>query len=91
MSCYLLLITSSAQQRTVFFDDRSLLSYWHGEILRQQGFAGNDRINQYIALGKLGEGSFGTVILSVHRFSNIKVALKIMNKDAITRTFINNN
>jgi len=40
---------------------------WNREILHFQGF--QNRIDQYVALGKLGEGTFGTVILAEHKYS----------------------
>ena len=53
------------------------MKHWHEEILTAQGFF-NKRIDQYEPLGKLGEGSFGVVILSQHKNSQVKVAVKVI-------------
>ena len=79
----LLLISSPSQQRTIFFDNEASLKLWHSEILRQQGFPEENRLDQYKVLGKLGEGAFGMVFLAQHKYSAVKVAVKIMNKALI--------
>ena len=42
-------------------------------------------INQYILGEKLGEGIFGTVKLGIHKITKEKVAIKILNKNRITK------
>lgn len=54
--------------------------------MHSQGF--KDRpINQYEALGKLGSGALGTVILAQHVHSKVKVAIKFMLKEQVHRLF----
>ena len=38
-------------------------------------------------LSNLGEGSFGLVVLSKHKFSDVKVAVKVIKKDLIEECF----
>ena len=65
------------------------MKYWHEEILTAQGFF-NKRIDQYEPLGKLGEGSFGVVILSQHKNSQVKVAVKVIQKTKIDKVYMKN-
>ena len=48
------------------------------------GLVSND-INQYIIGEKLGEGIFGTVKLGVHKITKEIVAIKILNKNRLTK------
>ena len=48
-------------------------------------------MSQYEMIGKLGEGSFGAVFLARHKFSGVKVAIKLMDKSVIARSFTANN
>lgn len=48
-------------------------------------------MNQYQALGKLGDGTFGTVMLAQHLHSKAKVAIKFMSKEKIAKFFTNKN
>ena len=59
------------------------------KILEKQGYL-DDRVSQYQALGILGEGSFGTVILCKHKHSGIKQALKIIKKKRIQEVYTAN-
>ena len=45
----------------------------------------SNTIDQYILEEKLGEGVFGTVKLATHKISNEKVAIKILNRNKITK------
>ena len=64
------------------------MELWYQEILALQGF--KDRpINQYQALGQLGDGTFGTVMLAQHLHSKAKVAIKFMSKEKIAKFFTN--
>ena len=38
-------------------------------------------------MGPLGEGAFGLVVLSQHKYSGVKVAIKIISKGKIDRAF----
>jgi len=42
-------------------------------------------------MGPLGEGAFGLVVLSKHKYSDVKVAIKIISKGKIDRAFKTNN
>ena len=84
------LISSNSQQRSVYFDCEETMKHWHEEILTAQGFF-NKRIDQYEPLGKLGEGSFGVVILSQHKNSQVKVAVKVIQKTKIDKVYKKNN
>jgi serine/threonine protein kinase len=42
---------------------------------------------QYEPLSKLGSGSFGTVVLSQHNYSGVKVAIKQVDKKVIDKSF----
>jgi len=44
-------------------------------------------MDQYEPLAKLGEGSFGQVILAKHKFSGAKVAIKVINKENTAKMF----
>ena len=44
-----------------------------------------NNIDQYIIEEKLGEGIFGTVKLATHKLTNEKVAIKLLNKNRITK------
>ena len=44
-------------------------------------------MDQYEPLGKLGEGSFGQVVLAKHKFSGAKVAIKVINKENTAKMF----
>ena len=45
----------------------------------------SNNIEQYIIEEKLGEGIFGTVKLATHKVTKEKVAIKLLNKDKITK------
>ena len=64
-------------QRTVYFETSELLNHWHVLILKAQGIYEN-RIDAYQPIGRLGQGSFGIVVLSKHAFSGVEVAVKII-------------
>lgn len=83
------IIRSHNSQRSVFFDSEETMRHWHKEILTAQGFY-NKRIDQYEPLGKLGEGSFGVVVLSQHKFSQAKVAVKVIEKAKINSVYLKN-
>ena len=83
----LLMISSPTQQRAIYFTSEEAQMHWHGEILRAQGFTTEHRIDQYESLGPLGEGAFGLVVLSKHKYSDVKVAIKIISKGKIDRAF----
>ena len=65
------------------------MKHWHEEILTAQGYW-NQRINQYEPVSKLGEGSFGVVILSQHKNSGAKVAVKVIQKGTIDKVYKRN-
>ena len=46
----------------------------------------SNKIDQYIMEEKLGEGIFGTVKLATHKITKGKVAIKILNKNKITKS-----
>ena len=69
------IVSSSTKKRFVYFETMAAVEYWHKKILSAQGFLEN-RIVQYEPLSKLGSGSFGTVVLSQHNYSGVKVAIK---------------
>ena len=57
---------------------------WHVEILKQQGVPNSARrIDLYNPIRQLGTGAFGIVFLSEHKFSKVRVAIKIVNKAKI--------
>jgi 5'-AMP-activated protein kinase catalytic alpha subunit len=51
----------------------------------EQNFLKNNDINEYIIEEKLGEGIFGTVKSGIHKITQEKVAIKIMNKNRISK------
>ena len=65
------------------------MKHWHEEILTAQGYW-QQRINQYEPISKLGEGSFGVVILSQHKNSGAKVAVKVIQKGTIDKVYKRN-
>ena len=79
IACSVQLIISSEQQRFVYFESEQAQQFWHKKILSAQGFL-DKRINQYTPEKKLGEGSFGTVVLASHKNSGLQVAIKIISK-----------
>ena len=83
----LLLIGSESLLPYVFFDTEEEMVTFHEEILHRQGFGGHDRIKQYEFLGKLGQGTFGIVLLAKHKLSGIRVAVKMINKRPIEKAF----
>lgn len=83
----LILISSPTQQRAIFFTSATQQEYWYNTIQKAQGFDPEHHIEQYESLGPLGEGSFGIVVLSQHRYSGAKVAIKIISKARIENTF----
>ena len=85
----LMLISSATQQRSIYFDTKESLTQCHEKILGGQGFL-NTRIEQYEPIGKLGAGSFGTVMLVKHKNSDIKFAVKIIGKTKIDKAFKGN-
>ena len=58
--------------------------------MKAQGFY-EKRIEQYMFMSCLGNGSFGTVMLAKHKHTKIKVAVKIIDKKNIKKTFDANN
>lgn len=83
------LILSNTHQRCIYFTSEVAQTYWLESILRQQGYF-NKRIHQYVPMKKLGEGSFGRVILAEHQNSKAHVAIKIINKAKIESAFKEN-
>ena len=82
----LLLVISTTQQRSVYFDSEAACDRMHKEILAAQGFL-EERFKAYEPIGKLGEGSFGTVLLAKHRLSGVIVAVKMIPKKHISKVF----
>ena len=76
------LILSNTHQRCIYFTSEVAQTFWHEKILKQQGYF-SKRILQYLPIKKLGEGSFGRVILAEHQNSGAHVAIKIINKEKI--------
>lgn len=87
----LLLISSPQQQRAIYFQTEEAQRHWQEQILKAQGFDMEHRIDQYEAIGPLGQGAFGLVVLSKHKYSEVKVAVKIISKGKIDRAFKANN
>ena len=87
----MLLINSPTQQRSVYFESRETMALWESTILRAQGFSEENRIDQFELIGKLGEGTFGIVVLGCHKISKDKFAIKVMKKEQITKVFEVNN
>ena len=83
------LVTSTSQQRAIYFDSEESMKHWHEEILTAQGYW-EQRINQYEPIAKLGEGSFGVVILSQHKNSGAKVAVKVIQKGTVNKVYMRN-
>ena len=83
------LINSNSQQRSIYFGSECAMKHWHREILSAQGYF-EQRINQYEPLSKLGEGTFGVVILSQHKNSGVKVAVKVIQKGTIDKVYKKN-
>jgi len=79
------LVLSQTHQRCIYFTSEEAQDYWHTNILREQGFL-NNRISQYEPVKKLGQGSFGRVILAKHQFSGAEVAIKFIGKSEISKT-----
>ena len=65
------------------------MNRWHKQILTAQDFW-EQRIDQYEPLAKLGEGSFGVVILAKHRNSGARVAVKVIQKRVIDKVYKRN-
>ena len=42
-------------------------------------------LKEYIFLKKIGQGTFGVVVLAIHKITNEKVAIKILDKEKITQ------
>ena len=84
------LLTSTSHQRSIYFASEDSMKHWHEEILTAQGFW-EQRINQYEPVAKLGEGSFGVVILSQHKNTGAKVAVKVIQKGTIDKVYKKNN
>ena len=80
------LILSKTHQRCIYFTSEAAQEYWHTNILQEQGFL-NTRISQYEPIKKLGQGSFGRVILAKHQFSGAEVAIKFIAKSEINKAF----
>ena len=55
---------------------RSYKTYW-----------GYDLLSEYIQLSLLGEGGFGKVILAQHKATQLKVAIKLIDKQHLEKTF----
>ena len=87
----MLLVSSSQSQRSIYFQRRQNLEAVHAAILAKQGFSLENRLEQYQVISKLGEGTFGTVMLAQHKFSQVKVAIKMVDKSKIARLFTQNN
>ena len=80
------IISSSQQHRAVYFETELSVKNCHAEILKAQGFL-EKRIEQYVPMGRLGRGAFGIVLLGKHKYSGIKVAIKVIDKKVIQETF----
>eukprot|EP00759_Apiculatamorpha_spiralis_P056828 PhF_6_TR8309/c1_g3_i2/m.12864 len=55
------------------------------ELIRGFDDQGNKLLNEYAVIGKLGQGSFGKVKLAIDTNTDLPVAIKILNKRALTR------
>lgn len=84
----LLFAQSSRCTRVANFDRQEDASRWHRQILRQQGFL-DKRMEQYEFQKRVANGSFGQVEMYKHKYSGVKVAIKIMEKTFIEQTFDN--
>ena len=85
----LALISSESRQLKIYFEDEETCRKWHAIILDKQGFLDN-RLGQYRAISKIGEGSFGIVNLCQHKLSSIKSAVKCIQKTKIEEVFTAN-
>ena len=65
------------------------MKHWHQAILSAQGYF-EQRINQYEPMSKLGEGTFGVVILAQHKNSGVQVAVKVIQKQTIDKVYKKN-
>ena len=84
----MLLIQSRSKAREILFDTREVCQKWFTMILEAQGFNEN-RLSAYKIVQSLGEGAFGKVLLAKHRHSGLKVAVKMIDKTRIEKTFAN--
>ena len=82
----LLIIHSKQNVRQVFFDSREAQSHWFKTILSAQGFYDN-RMAAYETVLELGVGAFGQVLLAKHVNSGFEVALKVISKANIEKSF----
>ena len=61
------------------------------ERLRRDGVIGPrepERVGDYLLQETLGTGSFGVVILGIHRMTQARVAIKVMTKESEDETGI---
>ena len=72
--------------RILYFETEQVRDDLFMEVLSLQGFS-NERLNQYEVLNKLGEGAFGSVFKARHKLSKARYAIKLVNKQAINRTY----
>ena len=70
----------------IFFKSEDVLVKHYLKIVSMQGFP-HDLVKQYEPISVLGQGSQGIVYLSNHKLSNIKYAIKRIDKKQATHFF----
>ena len=60
---------------------------WYHEMLREQGFMGDDALEQYELLKKIDKGANGIVILAKHLLSETCYAIKGLSKLGMKKMF----
>ena len=73
--------------RNIFFKSDDELFSCLMQVRKYQACRGNDLLTEYTQLSVLGEGGFGKVYLAQHKTTHLKVAIKLIDKQHLTKMY----
>lgn len=72
-------------QRRIFFESEQMLFRCVTQVRLSQNF--DDLLSEYNELSFLGKGGFGKVVLAQHKNNFSKVAIKLIDKNRLTKVY----